>query len=153
MHKGCAADFRDRVRVWQAIAELKRSAGSGHPGSTNISNEEAWIALTESSGNLSKAICLLLSEHRSPDRRLQEREVVQEMSHPLSLDGTGIIMSNLHHQPHNHQNNIPNSGDVIRPIFTNREAWTDGEPGNKEDIFACVRPIFFPEDRSAARRR
>lgn len=151
MHKGCA-DFRDRVRVWQAIAELKRSAGSDHPGSTSISNEEAWTALIESSGSLSKAICLLLSDQRSPDRRLQERQVVQEMSHALSLDGTEIIMSNLH-QPHNHQNHEPNSGDAIRPIFSNRVAWTDGNPGNKEDIFACVRPVFFPEDRSAGRRR
>lgn len=152
-NKGCA-DFRDRVRVWQAIAELKRSTGSGHPGSTSISNEEAWIALIESSGSLSKATCLLSSEHRWPDKRLQERQV-QEISHLLSLDGPGIIISNNSpNQPDNHQNDEPNSGDAIRPIFTNREAWAEENPGNNEDIFSCVRPVFFPEDdQSMARRR
>lgn len=62
--------FRDRVRVWQAILELKRL---GDHGGIRITNSEAWTALHDSCGNTSAAATLLSSEEYLLGKRLQEQ--------------------------------------------------------------------------------
>ncbi|CAM9545857.1 unnamed protein product [Ectocarpus fasciculatus] len=79
--------FRDRVRVWQSIAELKRAGGRGRMG---ITNKEAWVALCQSSGSASVAATLLANEEYLLGRRLQqqdERWRLDEIPPYLSLDG------------------------------------------------------------------
>ncbi|CAM9735997.1 unnamed protein product [Ectocarpus sp. 4 AP-2014] len=79
--------FRDRVRVWQSIAELKRAGGRGRMG---ITNKEAWVALCQSSGSASVAATLLSNEEYLLGRRLQQQDGrwrLDEIPPYLSLDG------------------------------------------------------------------
>ncbi|CAM9205545.1 unnamed protein product [Ectocarpus sp. 6 AP-2014] len=83
--------FRDRVRVWQSIAELKRAGGRGRMG---ITNKEAWSALCQSSGSASVAAALLSNEEYLLGRRLQQQDGrwrLDEIPPYLRLDGGPVV--------------------------------------------------------------
>ncbi|CAM9525215.1 unnamed protein product, partial [Laminaria digitata] len=85
-------NFRDRVRVWQTISELKRSGGRGRMG---VTNSEAWTALHESSGSALVAATRLSSEEYLLGRRLQEhkgKNNVCEVPEYLSLDLASVLL-------------------------------------------------------------
>ena len=82
-------NFRDRVRVWQTISELKRSGGTGRMG---ITNSEAWRALYESSGSALVAATMLSSEEYLLGRRLQEPQLCDVIPSYLSLDRASLSL-------------------------------------------------------------
>ena len=82
---GCP-QFRDKVRIWQTIVELKISGG--HEGMT-IANNEAWAALCDSSGVVSAAATRLSSEDYLLGRRLEKK--VCEIPPYLSLNPMALI--------------------------------------------------------------
>lgn len=142
-------NFRDRIRVWQAIAELKRAGGRGRMG---ITNNEAWTALRDSSGSTSVAAALLANEEYLLGRRLQQqddRRGLDEVPSYLSLlvydSGPNVEYSHL----------LPPgfASPAARPSSTgighaDRTPPTKGKemgpgPVSDSDIFECVSGLFY----------
>lgn len=134
-------NFRDRVRVWQTIAELKRAGGRGRMG---ITNNEAYAALRDSSGSISVAATLLSNEEYLLGRRLQqqdERRVCDELPPYLSLAHT------RHHSASSCER--PSSAGKLHsrrllPAMAGREArFRPGRRDLEDDIFDCVSGLFY----------
>lgn len=128
--------YRDRVRVWQAIVELKRAGGKGKMG---ITNSEAWQALCDSSGSTSVAATRLASEEYVLGRRLQEQ--VLEIPSYLSLGRAVFHASNRHETK---QKTFP--AKASGPLYL---AHTGKEPG-MGDIFEYVSSAFYNAPKTPA---
>lgn len=142
--------FRDRIRIWQAIAELKRAGGRGRMG---ITNNEAWTALRNSSGSMSVAAALLANEEYLLGRRLQQqgdRRGLDEVPSYLSFlaydGGSKIRASPLFRPGFSSSASRPSSAGIK---YDGRTPPTEGRqkgsgPGSGGgDIFECVSSLFF----------
>ena len=148
-------NFRDRVRVWQTIAELKRSGGRGRMG---ITNNEAWVALHESAGSALVAATRLSSEDYLLGRRLQEQNKnnVCEIPPYLSLDLASVLLvapprggepSPLLRRRRSSSLSLSSATrtsseatDIIRGLPTKGEK---GRSGGVGGTFECVKNIFY----------
>lgn len=128
-------NFRDRVRVWQAIVDLKRAGGSGR---MEVTNSEAWAALCESSGSTSVARTFLSNEDARLGRRL--RGEVDEVPPYLRLDRaavadvtrTSIRVGDLREAP------------IRLKKVDNRQGRKAKEAGRgRNDIFNALETVFY----------
>lgn len=148
-------NFRDRVRVWQSIAELKRAGGRGRMG---ITNNEAWTALRDSSGGTSVAAALLANEEYLLGRRLQqqdERRGLDEVPSYLSLlvhDGRPNVRPSPLLRRHVYSSVVRPSSPGMRHA-DRRPPTEGGEMGSGPGsgcggIFECVSSLFYNVSRT-----
>lgn len=123
-------DFRDRVRVWQSIAELKRAGGRGKMG---ITNSEAYGALRDSSGIVSVAANLLSNEEYLLGRRLQKdkgRRGLHEVPPCLSLAYDDI------------RSGMASPGKRPSSAGTQHGLRGVGVGHGSDDIFECIATLY-----------
>jgi len=143
-------NFRDRVRVWQTIAELKRAGGRGRMG---ITNNEAYAALRDSSGSISVAATLLSNEEYLLGRRLlqqDERRLSDEIPPCLSLA----------HARHRSASSAERQSPAAKlnsrrsfPTTAGREAGFRSNFGDGDgDIFECISGLFYQTPRTTKNR-
>ncbi|CAN0094604.1 unnamed protein product [Ectocarpus sp. 8 AP-2014] len=145
--------FRDRVRVWQSIAELKRAGGRGRMG---ITNKEAWVALCQSSGSASVAATLLSNEEYLLGRRLQQQDGrwrLDEIPPYLSLDGgSGVSAGPLFRRTLPPSVARPFSAGVRRcdrlPVMEKGKKTGSGSTSDF-GVFNCVSSLFYDISRTA----
>lgn len=151
--------FRDRVRVWQSISELKRAGARGKMG---ITNDEAWVALHDSFGSASAAATLLSNEEYLLGRRLQQRDEqrgLNKVPPHLSLSGDvrDVGQSSSGHSPLARR---PSFQSNARPCslgtgdFSDRKRTTDAEPRSscpKSNIFCCVSDLFYAPPKTTTK--
>lgn len=138
------ADFRDRVRVWQAIVELKKLGGRGRMG---ITNNEAWTALGDASGSTSVAATLLSSEEYLLGRRLQEQ--IREIPPYLSLDRASFAPGSISSSP---RQGTPFYSGRGRSAEKRIQHQTSKEQGTG-DVFECASAIFYSAPRTITARQ
>lgn len=146
VRRGCP-NFRDRVRVWQTIAELKRAGGRGRMG---ITNNEAYAALRDSSGSVSVAATLLSNEEYLLGRRLQqqdERRLFNEIPPCLSLAHARHGSAASAERP----SSAGKLHSVRLPAMGGRDAEIRSGCGDV-DIFECVSGLFYQIPRTGKSR-
>lgn len=126
-------NFHDRVKVWQAIVELKRA---GRQGKTGITNCEAWTALCDAAGSTSVAATFLSSEDYILGRRLQEQR--QRIPRFLSLHRAAFNG--------NTRFSLCQGASCARETseINYAQRGPTGEVPEMGDIFECVSTLFYP---------
>ncbi|CAN0013636.1 unnamed protein product [Scytosiphon promiscuus] len=148
--------FRDRVRVWQSISELKRAGGRGR---MRITNNEAWVALRDSSGSASAAAILLSNEEYLLGRRLQQRGELREPSKVpphLSLDlAARHVCRSASHSPSARQayfrSRARPSSVGTDNCERNRTPKALRGSGSRENVFCCASDLFYDAPRSTTK--
>lgn len=133
-------DFRDRVRVWQSIAELKRAGGRGRMG---ITNNEAYGALRDSSGIASVAANLLSNEEYLLGRRLHKekgRRGLDEVPPFLSLAYDDVRPRTV------------SSGKIPLSAGT-QHGRREAGVRHGGDIFDCISTLFYNVPRTSKSNR
>lgn len=141
---GCPT-FRDRVRMWQTILEIKRSAGGCEDGScTEITNHEAWAALCESSGVVSVAVTRLSSLEYVLGKRQDRKNKPCEIPSFLSLSRTAPDgANNRRPSPTTSANFRGEKSTVMKDHMLLQQPTAAGKRTQIRDVFESISDIFY----------
>lgn len=142
---GCPT-FRDRVRMWQTIVEIKRSAGSCEDGSsTEITNNEAWAALCESSGVVSVAVTRLSSQDYILGKRQDRKNKPCEIPSFLSLSRTAPDGTNNRRPSPTTPANFREENSTVMKDHTLllQLPTAAGKMTQMRDVFESISDIFY----------
>lgn len=126
--------------MWQTIIEIKRSAGGCEEGgSTKITNNEAWAALSESSGVVSVAVTRLSSQDYILGKRLQDRKNKPcEIPLFLSLSRTAL------HGTNNIRPSPTTPAEVMKDhMLLLQQSTAAGKRTQMRDVFESISDIFY----------